>query len=314
MPLWWLPLTTNRLTALVNQIEEQQRKKTLKAGTKTGNLVLNRAGRPKQKLSLSPDLAVRPIASDASPASVEDDLRRAAYDKLQTVWAAHLPRTWRHRLKIQPLEHRSIDLLGQLEIGQFLALLTAQFGRRAVAGMGIACAVAHLKAGRLLVDIFLLAAMPERLTDLDVHSGGVSDANAQPRRARCRGVDGGVGDRRSAVTLAIGRERRWSLARDCAGSLGGLSSLPGHQLRLRGCCASRLNSRPAVWFCRGRKPVSAAICLPVWRCRRNASMAVHVAGLVGSAMKGVLRNDRATHSHFRRGTGQPIWRPSSISC
>ncbi len=29
-----------------------------------------------------------------------------------------------------------------------------------------------------------------------------------------------------------------------------------------------------------RHPTSAAMCLPVWRCRRNVSMTVHVAGAV----------------------------------
>lgn len=80
-----IPLTTGRLTALVSQIEAQQRKKALKFGARDRGDTIERAAEPVKRLTLSPDLAVSTETSEISPLSTEDDLRRAAFEKLQTV-------------------------------------------------------------------------------------------------------------------------------------------------------------------------------------------------------------------------------------
>ena len=78
-------LTTNRLTALVSQIEQQERKKRLRQDHRVRGDTTNRDRGRARRLSLSPDLAPPTSASKIEPASTEDDLRRAALDKLQTV-------------------------------------------------------------------------------------------------------------------------------------------------------------------------------------------------------------------------------------
>lgn len=80
------PLTTNRLTALVRQIEVQEAKKARKSGKRDRSDVATNPVKPARKLSLSPDLAARPVASDGEPVFDEDELRRMAFEKLQTVF------------------------------------------------------------------------------------------------------------------------------------------------------------------------------------------------------------------------------------
>src|ERR1700722_16906599 len=61
-------------------------------------------------------------------------------------------------------------------------------------------------------------------------------------------------------------------------------------------------------------PTSAAICSPVWRCRRKASTLRMWPAAFGLAMSGVGTSDPASRRRPRRGTARSIWRPSSASC
>lgn len=79
------PLTTTRLTALVSQIEAQQRKKALRAGPRDRGDTVERPAKHVKRLTLSPDLVGSTETPDISGLSTEDDLRRAAFEKLQTV-------------------------------------------------------------------------------------------------------------------------------------------------------------------------------------------------------------------------------------
>lgn len=80
------PLTTNRLTALVRQIEVQEAKKATKSSKRDRTDVTTHPAKPTRKLSISPDLAARPLVSDGPPVLDEDELRRTAFEKLQTVF------------------------------------------------------------------------------------------------------------------------------------------------------------------------------------------------------------------------------------
>lgn len=80
-----IPLTTGRLTALVSQIEAQERKRALNAGARARGDTVERSAEPVKRLTLSPDLAASTETSEISSLSTEDDLRRAAFEKLQTV-------------------------------------------------------------------------------------------------------------------------------------------------------------------------------------------------------------------------------------
>lgn len=79
------PLTTNRLTALVTQIEEQARRKARKAGSRARADTVNQSTEPARKLSLSADLVTRHVPSPKPLPSSEDDLRLAAFGKIQNV-------------------------------------------------------------------------------------------------------------------------------------------------------------------------------------------------------------------------------------
>ena len=80
-----IPLTTSRLTALVSQIEALERKKALKFGDRDRADTTARPVRPAHRLTLSADL-IRPAGtSDFQRPSTEDELRQAAFEKLQTV-------------------------------------------------------------------------------------------------------------------------------------------------------------------------------------------------------------------------------------
>lgn len=80
-----IPLTTNRLTALVSQIEQQARRKALKASNRNRSDTAAPPGAPARSLSLSAELATRSGVSDPAPSSTEDELRRAALDNLRDV-------------------------------------------------------------------------------------------------------------------------------------------------------------------------------------------------------------------------------------
>lgn len=79
-------LTTNRLTAIVRQIEEQEERKARKAAKRPRSDIADGPAEPERKLSLSPELATRPATPKASSASDEDELRRAAFEKIQKVF------------------------------------------------------------------------------------------------------------------------------------------------------------------------------------------------------------------------------------
>jgi len=79
-----IPLTAKRLTALVSQIEARERKKALKAGNRERRDTVKHQVERVPRLTLSPDL-VSPTETSDLPSSTEDDLRRAAFEKLQTV-------------------------------------------------------------------------------------------------------------------------------------------------------------------------------------------------------------------------------------
>lgn len=80
-----IPLTTNRLTALVSQIEQQEHKKASKAGNRRRGDAVNPPAEPVKRLSLSPDLVTRPVPFDPDPSLSEDELRRAALENIQDV-------------------------------------------------------------------------------------------------------------------------------------------------------------------------------------------------------------------------------------
>jgi hypothetical protein len=80
-----IPLTTNRLTAIVSQIEEQERKKAARAGNRSRSDLPSRPIDLGRRLSLSSDLTSRPAPPDAIPSSTEEELRRAALKNIQNV-------------------------------------------------------------------------------------------------------------------------------------------------------------------------------------------------------------------------------------
>src|SRR6202022_909230 len=80
-----IPLTTNRLTAIVSQIEEQDRKKASKAGNRARSDAPNRPTGPARRLSLSSDLTTPPVPSDPQPSSTEDERRVAALKNIRSV-------------------------------------------------------------------------------------------------------------------------------------------------------------------------------------------------------------------------------------
>jgi hypothetical protein len=80
-----IPLTTKRLTAIVSQIEEQERKKVNKAGNRVRSDTPHHPAEPARRLSLSSDLTTRPTPRDPQPSSTEDELRTAALETIKSV-------------------------------------------------------------------------------------------------------------------------------------------------------------------------------------------------------------------------------------
>jgi len=81
-----IPLTTNRLTAIVSQIEEQERKKASKVSNRARRSdAPDRPTEPARRLSLSSDLTSRPATPHPVQSSTEEELRLAALKNIQNV-------------------------------------------------------------------------------------------------------------------------------------------------------------------------------------------------------------------------------------
>jgi len=81
-----IPLTTNRLTAIVSQLEEQERKKASTAADRASRSdAPHRPTEAARHLSLSSDLTTRPAPLDPQPSSTEDELRIAALENIKSV-------------------------------------------------------------------------------------------------------------------------------------------------------------------------------------------------------------------------------------
>jgi hypothetical protein len=80
-----IPLKTKRLTAIVRQIEVQDRKKANKAGNRVRSDAPHHPAEPTLRLSLSADLPTRPAPLDPQPSSTEDELRTAALENIKSV-------------------------------------------------------------------------------------------------------------------------------------------------------------------------------------------------------------------------------------
>lgn len=80
-----VPLTTNRLTALVTQIEDQARRKAEKVNNRSRSDSAVQPVERAKPLSLSPDLANSTSHNSQQPSSTEEDLRRDAFQRLQSV-------------------------------------------------------------------------------------------------------------------------------------------------------------------------------------------------------------------------------------
>lgn len=78
-----IPLTTGRLTALVSQIEAQERKKALKGERNRADTRKAQAD-AERRLALSPDL-IGSEGTSLQPSSTEDELRQSAFERLQAV-------------------------------------------------------------------------------------------------------------------------------------------------------------------------------------------------------------------------------------
>jgi hypothetical protein len=52
-----------------------------------------------------------------------------------SLWASHFPRLFRHRIEVEPIEYRPVDLARQFEMRQLEALFPIELNSRAVTGM-----------------------------------------------------------------------------------------------------------------------------------------------------------------------------------
>jgi len=78
-----VPLTTNRLTALVRQIELQNEKRAAKAPKKGAGASSKKFAMQNQRLSLSPELGAETRAVEGRPPQSEDEIRRLAFERVQ---------------------------------------------------------------------------------------------------------------------------------------------------------------------------------------------------------------------------------------
>ncbi|WP_398464769.1 hypothetical protein [Tardiphaga sp.] len=80
-----VPITTHRLTALVNQIESQDRRRSEKNARPRGDTVATiEVERVKPRL-LQDAVALSSSSTPVEPAASEHDLRAAAFEKLQSI-------------------------------------------------------------------------------------------------------------------------------------------------------------------------------------------------------------------------------------
>lgn len=79
-----IPLTTKRLTAIVSQIESQERKRSNRRERGRRDAVQQPQDR-QLRLRLSPDLIDPSSDTEPSMQSTEEDLRRSAFEKIQSL-------------------------------------------------------------------------------------------------------------------------------------------------------------------------------------------------------------------------------------
>lgn len=78
-----IPLTTNRLTALVRQIEQQNEKRAAKAVKKETGRKPKKFAMQNHRLSLSSELKAETRAVEGRPSQSEDEIRRLAFERVQ---------------------------------------------------------------------------------------------------------------------------------------------------------------------------------------------------------------------------------------
>lgn len=76
-------LTTNRLTALVRQIEQQNEKRAAKAASKGVSPRPKKIAMQNPRLSLSSELEAETRAVEGRPSQSEDEIRRLAFERVQ---------------------------------------------------------------------------------------------------------------------------------------------------------------------------------------------------------------------------------------
>lgn len=76
-------LTTNRLTALVRQIEQQNEKRAAKAANKGVSPRPKKIAMQNPRLSLSSELEAETRAVEGRPSQSEDEIRRLAFERVQ---------------------------------------------------------------------------------------------------------------------------------------------------------------------------------------------------------------------------------------
>lgn len=76
-------LTTNRLTALVRQIELQNEKRDAKAAKKGAGTKPKKIAMQNHRLSLSSEIKAETRAVEGRPSQSEDEIRRLAFERVQ---------------------------------------------------------------------------------------------------------------------------------------------------------------------------------------------------------------------------------------
>jgi hypothetical protein len=76
-------LTTNRLTALVRQIEQQNEKRAAKAAKKGTGTQPKKNAMQNHRLSLSSELKAETRAVEGRPSQSEDEIRRLAFERVR---------------------------------------------------------------------------------------------------------------------------------------------------------------------------------------------------------------------------------------
>ncbi|MGY3602752.1 MULTISPECIES: hypothetical protein [unclassified Bradyrhizobium] len=78
-----IPLTTNRLTALIRQIEVQNERRAARPAKKGAGTKPKKIAMQNRSLSLSPELRAETQAVDDRPPQSEDEIRRLAFERVQ---------------------------------------------------------------------------------------------------------------------------------------------------------------------------------------------------------------------------------------